>query len=228
MLSAQATFMRPIVSAIVLIVAWAHPVLCRAQASSHPEELIQQAIRWGSQGRPAPYQLIWRTGEQEERTTVVGAVYTPFVRVAMWVHEQQKADRASLSVTDIPSELLDPTLMIALRQEPSCCPPVEPGPPVQVCAVLVPAPSRHMLVCEDALAYSNVEPAQVTTNLAALRRFDPETADRTSAILVFPLESIRSGRDVVYELHRREAGGSSALHFVGFGMIRQSDIAVWR
>lgn len=227
MVPAQATFRTVTLSAICVWLVSQHVMLGAAQGTALSEQAIQDAIRLGSQGTPTPYQLIWRTGEKEAGTTVVGAVYTPFVRVAMWVHGRQKDALEFPAVTDIPPELLSPTLMIALRQEPSCCPAVEPGPPMRVYAVLVPAPSRHMLLCMEAPSNPEVV-LRASTDLSSLRLFDRERASRSSAIVTIPFDRIRSGWDIVYEMHRREAGGTEALHFIGFGMIRDSDIASWR
>jgi hypothetical protein len=198
-----------------------------AQRPALSAEAIDDAITIGSRHMPEPYELVWRTGAHEEGTTVVGNVYTPFIRVALWAYEREKSAGQPPDASEIPPDLVSPTLTIALRLEPACCPAVEPGVPLRVYAALFPSPSRHVLLCTDPLQ-GREEVLDVSTDLSLLRRFDPERANGTAAIVTVPLARVQSGWDIVYEMHRREAGGTNVLHFVGFGMIRDNDIASWR
>jgi hypothetical protein len=189
---------------------------------------VAEAIQWGWQeDRPTPYELLWRARDQEERTTVVGTVYTPSLRVALWADGRQQNGETRPEPADVPRHLLNPALTIAIHQEPACCPPVDTGPPVKVFAVLVPAPSTHLMLCAgDAPDPHTVLHASADVSL--LRVFDGEVAARTAAVLTLPLTAVRAGTDIVYELHRRSAETGEALHFVGFGMVRESDLAAWR
>lgn len=205
----------------------------RALPSDTPSLLLSpqdvaEAIRWGWQDdRPARYDLLWRTGDQEERTTIVGTVYTPFLRIALWADGRQQNGETRPDPVDVPRELLNPALTIAIRQEPLCCPPVEPGAPLKVFAVLVAAPSTHLLLCAgDAPDPHTLLPASSAVSLLSV--FDSEVAAQTAAVLTVPREAVRAGTDIVYELHRRSAETGKALHFIGFGMLRESDLAAWR
>jgi hypothetical protein len=83
---------------------------------------FQAAVDWGRSNDPEPY-LIYQAANDRRGTgtsrIIVGAVYTPFVRVALAARAARHADRA-LSPSDIPEWLIAPVVHIAVRWHTGC------------------------------------------------------------------------------------------------------------
>ena len=79
---------------------------------------IEEAIRWGETGTPSPYLLHHAQYQGTTDDVVVGAVYTPFVRVALAAHAaHDKGER--LDPENIPEWVVEPVVYIAFRWY--CC-----------------------------------------------------------------------------------------------------------
>jgi hypothetical protein len=82
-------------------------------------EDIDAAIKWGTQGSPAPYLLHHRRSDPAKANpVVVGAVYTPFLRVALAARAAHQRGH-SFAVSDVPSSLIEPVAYVAVRWY--CC-----------------------------------------------------------------------------------------------------------
>jgi hypothetical protein len=101
-------------------------VLIAFSLSLHAEPLgtltakdIEDAISWTARADPAPYALHHQSPDPRRvNPVIVGAVYTPFVRVALAAKAASDAGRV-LSADDVPPQLLEPLAYVAMRWY--CC-----------------------------------------------------------------------------------------------------------
>jgi hypothetical protein len=109
--------------------AWLLLVCGVASVSAQPTTLsptdIDDAIRLGWYYEPEPY-LLRGPGrpwlETDERRVTVGAVYTPFIRVALASKAARMTGR-TFQRSDVPSQLLEPVVYVVFRWYfQSCCP----------------------------------------------------------------------------------------------------------
>lgn len=111
--------------------AWLLLVSGVASVSAQPTTLsptdIDDAIRLGWYHDPEPYPLRGQGlpgAETSERRIHVGAVYTPFIRVALAAKAARLTGRA-FAQSDVPSQLLEPVVYVVFRwYVQNCC---EPG-----------------------------------------------------------------------------------------------------
>src|SRR6476620_12231448 len=79
---------------------------------------LEDAIRWGESGAAGPYLLHHAQNAATTNDVVVGAVYTPFVRVAL-AAKAAWATGERLQPETIPATLVEPVVYIAFRWY--CC-----------------------------------------------------------------------------------------------------------
>lgn len=207
---------------VIATVAWLLLVSGVASVFAQPTTLspadIEDAIRFGQYYDPEPYMLRGAGlpgAETSERRIHVGAVYTPFIRVAL----ASKAARLTGHIfdrSDVPSQLLEPVVYIVFRWYGlSCCQqelatfdaispsnhrilhPAEPAP----AAFNAKRTWDHKIVLPDGPAFWG-SPARVTTrplwvsrDLSLLGTAPPFS----DAVLVaaYPLSVLTSGDDFV-------------------------------
>jgi len=87
--------------------AWLLSFTTVAQSDSLTPAEIEAAIKWGASGNAAPYLLHHAAQPGTTRDVVVGAVYTPFVRVAL-VAKAASDGGQHLTTEDVPSPLAEP------------------------------------------------------------------------------------------------------------------------
>jgi hypothetical protein len=106
------------VSAFVACALLAAPPL-RAQTSGTLAPLdIDGAIKWGMDGDPTPYLLHYKAQAGKANPVIVGAVYTPFLRVALAAKAARSAGRDFTS-NDVTRVLIEPVVYVAFRWY--CC-----------------------------------------------------------------------------------------------------------
>jgi hypothetical protein len=98
--------------------AWLLSFTTVAQSDSLTTAEIEAAIKWGESGNAAPYLLHHAAQPGTTSDVVVGAVYTPFVRVAL-VAKAAWDGGQHLTREDVPSPLAEPVVLIAFRWY--CC-----------------------------------------------------------------------------------------------------------
>jgi hypothetical protein len=76
---------------------------------------IADAIQLGNFGEPRPYVLRVRSSDPSRKSEVsLGAIYTPFVRVALTARAERDAGHV-LSTDEVDPKLLEPVVYIAFR-----------------------------------------------------------------------------------------------------------------
>jgi hypothetical protein len=79
---------------------------------------IDDAIRWGMDGDPTPYLLHHEGPPGNSNSVIVGAIYTPFLRVALAAKAARSAGHDFAS-EDVTHSLIEPVIYIAFRWY--CC-----------------------------------------------------------------------------------------------------------
>jgi hypothetical protein len=79
---------------------------------------IDQAIEWGTQGNPSPYLLHHQGPPGKVNPVIVGAIYTPFLRVALAAKVAREAGR-TFTQNDVLPSLIEPVAYVAFRWY--CC-----------------------------------------------------------------------------------------------------------
>lgn len=79
--------------------------------------LIADAIELGTYGEPAPY-LLRHAGGRTPNSVIVGAIYTPYVRVALAARAARAAGR-TFAEADVTPQLIEPVFYVAYRWY--CC-----------------------------------------------------------------------------------------------------------
>ncbi len=114
----MATRSRPLFTVALLAVALQRVIPAGAQERTLSPSDIDDAIRWGETSNPSPYPLHHAFREGTASDVVVGAVYTPFVRVALAAkaafNTGQHLDKETLA-----PPLLEPVFYVAFRWY--CC-----------------------------------------------------------------------------------------------------------
>jgi hypothetical protein len=104
----------PVVVACALLATSVHAGSTRTLTSKE----IDEAIEWGMNGDPAPYLLHHAGQPGRVNPVIVGAVYTPFLRVALAAKVARQAGR-TFAQSDVSQSLIEPVAYIALRWY--CC-----------------------------------------------------------------------------------------------------------
>src|SRR5215475_3061070 len=104
----------PVAVACVLLVAPVHA----GSAGTLTSKEIDEAIEWGMNGDPAPYPLHHAGPPGKVNPVIVGAVYTPFLRVALAANVARRAGR-TFTQTDVSQSLIEPVAYVAFRWY--CC-----------------------------------------------------------------------------------------------------------
>src|SRR5207249_1674417 len=79
---------------------------------------IDEAIAWGVDGDPTPY-LLHHTGHPGKvNPVIVGAIYTPFLRVAL-AAKAARIEGRTFSPSDLTPKLVEPVIYVAFRWY--CC-----------------------------------------------------------------------------------------------------------
>ena len=115
-LSFRPRWMRRLVF-VVMCALLAAPVGAGSTGALTSKE-IDDAIEWGMSGDPAPYLLHHAGQPGRVNPVIVGAVYTPFLRVALAAKAARQAGR-TFAQSDVSQSLIEPLAYVALRWY--CC-----------------------------------------------------------------------------------------------------------
>jgi hypothetical protein len=177
-----------------------------AQGQGLNNAAIEEALALGRESEPSPYTLHMNL----VGTGIAGAVYTPFVRIAMASHQAHLQGR-DLAAADVPDWLTEPVVYIALRWY---CLGTECALPSQPIAVTIgPFNDPHQAA-----------PLWVSRDVAVLRRFGATpTSPDTVAVASFPVGAIRPNVMVMTCVWTKPD------HCDGRGgVISERDVATWR
>jgi hypothetical protein len=106
------------VLALLACVVLSAPLLRAQTSDTLSARDIDEAIKWGMDGDPAPYLLHHKGLPGRANPVVVGAVYTPFLRVALAAKAARSAGRDFTS-RDVTRSLIEPVIYVAFRWY--CC-----------------------------------------------------------------------------------------------------------
>jgi len=191
---------------------------------------LEEAIAFGATHEPQPYLL--RHAGREDNTVVVGAVYTPFLRVAFLSHAAaERGER--LEPADVTPVVTEPLAYIAFRWygrdvvDPSRAEEFAALPP-RVAMLRTPPPSVEKAGVPFSTVRSGVPPVWSKPAGALLETFGATLPyDDVAFVAAYPLESLTPLRTfVMYKaLYTEEIPHVISLRF---GVVRAADAAGWR
>jgi hypothetical protein len=193
---------------------------------------IEEAIKWGMDGDPTPYLLHHKGLAGKQNPVIVGAVYTPFLRVALAAKAARAAGRDFTS-RDVTRSLIEPVVYVAFRWY--CC--VDPAhgndldswdpsrPPVDY-KIAVPGDRSPGSPSSLRLA----SPLWTTRDTSLLTTFGGAPPYRDVVMLAaYPMAALTNGADFV--IYREwgspnlpEGGSASIL----IGEVTPDDLTQWR
>ena len=215
-------------SLIVAVLVTAH-VLAEPRSSLSPRD-IADSIRLGQEGDPQPYLMRHVTSNPARKnTTIVGVVYTPFIRIALAAHAAREAGRP-FTAADVRDEWLEPVAYIAFRWYVTDS--VHNLDDVPANVAWVPNSSLRL----GPGRAPGVKPRAVRRGAEAIALLSSfgATAPYADIALVaaFPAELLRTdGRFVVSkELPRKESSGGADVQVASFeqGQLLADELAGWR
>ena len=106
------------VSAIFACAVLSAPLLLAQASDTLTPRDIDEAIKWGMNGDPTPYLLHHKGPPGKVNPVIVGAIYTPFLRVALAAKAARSAGRDFVS-SDVTRSLIEPVIYVAFRWY--CC-----------------------------------------------------------------------------------------------------------
>lgn len=187
---------------------------------------IESAIAWGESGEPTPLLLHHDPGP--ENTTVVGAIYTPYVRVPLAARAAWQAG-ARLDPAAIPPAWTEPIAWVALRWY--CCDPDRPD--LATFNPLVPFDYKVAVPGDRALRqmpwiHPVGTPLWVRDDLSPLAPFGQLPYEDVALLVGYPLDVLRAGGDIVIFRHYPpERDGGHAGTALRVGRITPRDLAGW-
>jgi hypothetical protein len=100
-------------------VLFAAPLVAQPSSTLTPKD-IHEAIEWGLTGDPSPYLLHHQDGRTGNgvNSVIVGAVYTPFLRVAL-AAKAARDKREDFTPADVKAAWIEPVVYVAFRWY--CC-----------------------------------------------------------------------------------------------------------
>jgi hypothetical protein len=189
-----------------------------AEPGSLTRRDIAAAVAFGETGAARPYLL--RHQGRPDNPVVVGAVYTPFLRVALLA--QAAADRGErLNAAAVDPVVAAPLVYIAFRWY--CCDGVgdadllPESPPQVLMLPVAPRAPQFVNVMDRRHA---VEPVWSRRGTAVLESFGASPPyDDVALVAAFPVGALQAGRPFVIF----KDGGS-----IRTGVVRADDVATWR
>jgi hypothetical protein len=212
-------------AAVVLATAAALTAHLTAGAGALTRPDVEAAIALGERVVPEPYRL--RHAGRPDNPTVVGAVYTPFVRVAFLARAAFERGR-HLQADDIASEWTSPLVYIAFRWY--CC---DNGVPPEAASAIAAAEPRVVMLplarrAPESVPFRvdgarHVNPVWSRPGTALLDAFGaPPPWDDIALVAAFPVDVLEQGRPfVVY----KDTGRGQSIRI---GVVRAADAASWR
>jgi hypothetical protein len=208
------------------------PVLAQPVGDLTTED-IEAAIRWGTQGSPAAYLLHHRSPDPAKvNAVIVGAVYTPFLRVALAAKAAEQKGH-SFAVSDVPQSLIEPVAYIAVRWY--CCVDHDHGDDLASWHPLVPFDYKIAVPGRDGFTESInrlsrlnlVTPLWVSRDLSILSTFGAESPYQDIVLIAaYPMSALKAEMDIV--IYREFTAGNHHGRIQEDGRITAEDLARWR
>ena len=180
---------------------------------------IQEAIDYGLKGEPEAY-LLRHVRDRSGGTNdvVVGAVFTPFLRVALTAHHARERGRV-ITPDDISDWLVAPVIYVAVRwYVGEQCEFAMPEPIVSV------VPRKTAVASPMSQAMIDGRPLEVSRGASLLRRFGVELPyDDIAVVVTFPLDVLR--QDVDFVVMKYGPGEGACIER---GRIPTTELSSWR
>jgi len=188
---------------------------------------IDEAIEWGMNGDPAPYLLHHAGPPGRVNPVIVGAVYTPFLRVALAAKMARQAGR-TFAQTDVSPSLIEPVAYVALRWY--CCGSDRNDPaPLTPFDYKIAAPGDRVLQANSGLRVTT-SPVWIRHDVSLLASFGGDLPYRDVVLVAaYPMSILSTACDfVIYrELPSRTVpeGKDTELRI---GRVTPEDLTRWR
>jgi hypothetical protein len=211
--------------AVVVCHGWAKAT---AQTPTLTRAAIADAIALGEAREPEPY-LLGHAGDART-PIVVGAVYTPFLRVAL-LSRAAALRGERLDPESLDPALTEPLVYVAFRWY--CCDTAVGTPDashafdaVRAQAVMLPLSNAVTTRSRGTVGpqpFAGTPPVWSKPGIAVLEQFGAApTHDDVTLVAAFPLESLTAGRRfAVYK-------DTGTLANIRVGAVRAADVARWR
>lgn len=181
-------------------------------------KLIADAIELGTYGEPAPYRLR-HAGGRTPNPVVVGAIYTPYQRVALAARTARMAGR-TFTEADVTALLIEPVFYVAFRWY--CCGAEQDkdtfNPLVLSDYKIALVPARGLSPLAPQNLQEATQPVWIRRDVSLLDPFGGVPYDDVVLVAAYPMEALTADRHFV--IHRQMD--------VRFGRILASELASWR
>jgi hypothetical protein len=208
------------------------------QMSALTPKDVADAISWGLNGQPRPYLLYHMTGGTAARpatvaaeSPIVGAVYTPFLRVALAARNARLAGH-TFGEQDITPQLAEPVVYVAFRWY--CCDADRPDPstfdPFVPFDYQIAERGKEQFLAN--WSHLSAAPLWVSRDIALLSHFGGDLPYRDVVLVAgYPL-SVLKGPNTAFVIYRKLDQNGSYQYItkeqIRIGRVRAEDYSNWR
>jgi hypothetical protein len=193
---------------------------------------IDAAIKLGTDGNPTAYLLHYRSPDPAKVNPVIlGAVYTPFLRVALAAKAAHRTGQA-FGASDVPSDLSQPVFYVAVRWY--CCD-RDHGDDLATFHPFVPFDYKLAIPGQDKFTDSfsrlsklNLEkPLWIKRDLSLLSQIDVELPYQDFVLVAaYPMSALAADKDFI--VYRDSTEDGRPRRDIRNGRITADDVARWR
>ena len=198
---------------------WAQPSTSRLTPTD-----IDEAISLGMTGRPEPYPLRSAPGltPDEKLTSIVGVVYTPFLRVALVARAARDAGQL-FAAADVPASLTEPLIYIAFRWSPP-----EPSPASELLSSVEPqVVAMPRTKPRLPMPHGGIPPTWMRRDTSILRQFGEPPFGDLAAVVAYPLEFLMPDHEFVIYRSATTPDGGEVAELIR-GCIVAQELQHWR
>ena len=194
---------------------------------------VEEAIEWGLSGDPSPY-LLRHAGGVTPNPVIVGAIYTPYLRVALAAKAARAAARA-FTINDVGPELTEPVIYVAFRWY--CCdvdrPDASSFNPFEPFDYQIARVPRTSHVPTHVELRSALPPLWIRRDVSLLAGFGGQLPfDDVVLVAAYPIDALTIDYDFVIYRERSTTEGStrqrSLIRGLRIGRILRDELARWR
>jgi len=217
-----------VVAPAACALSFATLLVARAADTLTPRD-IDEAIEWGMYGNPAPYLLHYIGRPEKVNPVILGAIYTPFLRVALAAKAAREAGRG-FTRSDVPPTLIDPVAYIAFRWY--CCDHDRPDPesfdPFRPFDYKLAVPGDKVLRAWGLRA--TAAPLWIGRDVSLLASFGGELTYRDVVLIAaYPMSVLSTGHDfVIYREWPSPSDPRAMNREVRVGRVTRQDLTRWR
>jgi hypothetical protein len=217
----------------VCAMLFAAPLVAQPSPTLTPKD-IDEAIQWGLTGTPSPYLLHHEDGRPGTgvNSDVVGAIYTPFLRVAL-AARAARDKHEGFTPADVRDVWIEPVVYVAFRWY--CCVDPDHGNDLATWNPSKPPVDYKISVPGDRVTRSNarlrvtISPLWVTHDTSIVTSFGGALAYNDVVLIAgYPVSALASSPDFVIYREWPSATFSSGIIGLIAGRVTPSDLARWR